>query len=847
MKLRSPLVAAVAIGLAACAMAGEADVAPADLLFEYAEGLYRDGLHKLAVPELRKFLETYRKDPRVSRAEFYLGECHYALKDYKAALPHFEAAVRDPKLPQHPVALYRAGDCRFRLGAIEQCVEPLEQFLASRLLTPDHRRFIVHAKYALARAYFHQRRFEGALKLYQEVLTDPSPDNTYKAHVLRPIGDCQLALGHPDKALGSYRQLETYLEQALKAKPKDTPSAKAQRQFLADLRVRMAGILLKQGKHAEALAQFGHLDANGKHAHEVLYGRAQCLYYLARHQEALVPALEYLKRFPKGERVLDALYIAGEAHYQEGRYAEAEKLFRDLLSRDKDKAHPAREAAALGLCYATYRQGEPHAKAIAAAADAFLAEFPKSRHVPHVHYFRAEGAYWLKDYARAVGHYKKVPPANPHAEEAVYKVAVCLDLLQQAEPAAAAYDAYLTRFLDQGKHYKEALDRAAELWGRLGKYGKAAERYGAFAKRFAKDEPKKAEEFLYRKGACEFETAQFDHMYATFRQYFETYPEGKHKGDVLYFLAWYHSERKQQFEVAAQLFDLAANIPGRYQIRSRYQLAHTHNRLGKKLLEAKQPDEAKTHFLAAAGIFLEIMDKHPDQMAGPKEYLWAAEVFREQGKYPQAICAYEALIERYPKEADAAIVYWLGQLALALEKPDYARAVKYFRRFTGEFDAHPFYIWAAFGLAEALKGLGKTDEAWEWYQKVEKLAPHIVREAGKRDALILKCQLQLGRMAYDAKRWEFARTYLLRVGYLAAGDEAAEALYKAGVATWHLEDVEAAIAIWQRLLRIHPESSWAKKLLQELANFGVRLEDDGKTLEELPDAGNAGKGAPNKK
>ena len=139
----------------------------------------------------------------------------------------------------------------------------------------------------------------------------------------------------------------------------------------------------------------------------------------------------------------------------------------------------------------------------------------------------------------------------------------------------------------------------------------------------------------------------------------------------------FHRRHRHADDVAAQLFELAANIPGRYQIRSRYQLAHTHNRLGKKLLEAKQTDEAKTHFLAAAGIFLEIMDKHPDQMAGPKEYLWAAEVFREQGKYPQAICAYEALIERYPKEADAAIVYWLGQLAISLKQPDHARAEKW--------------------------------------------------------------------------------------------------------------------------------------------------------------------------
>ncbi|MFC1806653.1 tetratricopeptide repeat protein, partial [Planctomycetota bacterium] len=214
-----------------------------------------------------------------------------------------------------------------------------------------------------------------------------------------------------------------------------------------------------------------------------------------------------------------------------------------------------------------------------------------------------------------------------------------------------------------------------------------------------------------------------------------------------------------------------------------------------------------------------------------------AEVFREQGKFAESIRAYEALIKRYPKEASANVVYWLGQLSLEVEPPDTKRGETYFRRFTDQFKDHPYFIWAAFGLAEALNGGKKNDDAWEWYQKVEKLAPHVIADAGRRDALVLKCQLQMGRMAYDSKRWEFARRYLLRIGYLAGGDQAAEALYKAGVATWQLKDTHAAVAVWQRLLRIHPESTWTKTMLQELAKFGVRLKDDGKTLEPTAGAG----------
>ena len=818
---------------AAIAHAGEPKTAPADLLFEYAEGLYRDGLHKLAIPELNRFLKAHATDARASRAHFYLAECHYAAKRFKAALPQFEAAAKDAKLPQHPVALYRIGDCRFRLGDIAGTVKPLEQFLATNLLTPDHRRFVVHAKYTLARAYFTQRKLEPARRLFQEVLTDTSPDNTYKAYVLLPIGDCLASLGKPNDALARYRELETYLVATLKGKKKDTPAINAQRKLLANLRTKIATLLLSQNKHTEAITTFGLLADKGPFAAEILYGRAHCLFYLGRYQEALVPALAYLKRFPKHKQNVSALYITGESYYRTNRFPDAEKYLGQFLAADKQAKHPARQAAAFSRAAAAYQQGKPHAKATAQTADFFLKSFPKAPHVPDAHYFRAEAAFWLAQYAPAMDHYRKIPTAYQYAEEAAHQIAVCLDLLKQPEPAAKAYDAYVTRYGPKGKHYRNALERAARLWGQLHKYATAAQRYGAFYAGFAKADPKTAEEFLYRKGACEYETKQYATMYRTFTTYYERYPNGAHKGDVLYFLAWYHSEEKQEFERAVALFELCAGIPGRYKVRARYLLAHAHNRLGKKLLEAKQTKDANEHFVQAATIFLDLMKAAPKELAGAPEYVWTAQVFREQRRFAQAIAAYEALIARYPKEASPTVVYWLGQLSITLKKPDYARAAKYFARFVEAFKNDPYYIWAAYGLAEALKGLKKDNDAWDWYQKVEQLAPHVIRTPQKRDRLVLRCLLQMGRMAFDSKRHEYARDHLLRVGYLATGDEAAEALYKAGKAIHALKDPAAAIAPWQRLLRHYRKTTWADQLVKELPTLNFRLDKDGITIHQV--------------
>jgi len=833
----SILPAALALSLAGIGPGAERSEAPADLQFDYAQGLYRDGLRALAVPELEKFAQLHPADPRTSLVQFYLGECRYADKDYKGALPAYEAAARDPKLPQRPIALYRAADCRFRTGDTPGAVEPFRQFLASKPEAGEARPLVVHAKYLLARALFAQRNFADALPLFQEVLTDPAPDNVYKQHVLLPIGDCYAALGKPDEALTRYRETEKHLVAALK-EAKD-PDRKAESETLHTLRAKIASILLGQKKFEEGLATLNQVEATGPLAEEILYGRAQTLLFLRRCPEALVPTLEYLKRFPEGKLAASALYIAGECCYRTDRLPEAERYLSQFLDRDKEGKHPSREVAAYARVAAAYRQGKGHAKETAADADFFLQGFASSPRAGDVQYFRAEAGFWMGDYAAALDHYRKVPPGNPYAEDATRQIAVSLDLLKRRDEAATVYDAYLAGY-PNGKYHRDALERSARLWDELNQYAKAADRYGAFAAKYAALAPQVVEEFLYRKGACEYEAKQYDAMYQTFKTYLGQYPKGAHGGDVHYFLAWYHGELKHQYEAAALLYELCANMPGSYAPRARYILAHTYKRLGDARLAAKSATEADGFYGKAAECFLQLIRTAPKELAGPAEYLWAAEVFRRLLRKADAIETYEALIKTYLAEAKAAVIYQLGELALTSPTPDHARAERYFRLFLEKFPTNEFVLWAEFNLAETLKGAKKGTqghgEAWTLYQKVEKLAAQKIENPTTRDGLILRCKLQIGRMAYDDKNYEYARDHLLRVGYLAAGEEAAEALYKAGRATLYLKDTDAAIGVWRRLLRDYPKTDWAKQLVKEAPELGLQVSSDGKSVEQKPSA-----------
>ena len=826
-------------------VAGERQVAPADLEFDYAEGLYRDGLRKLAIPELGKFVKAHPEDSRAPLAQFYLGESLYVDKDYKAAAPAYEAAVRDAKLIHRPAALYRLGDSRFRLGDTAGAVDPLRQFLAAKLDTQETKGFVLHAKYVLARSLFAQRQFADALPLFQDVLVDPAPDNAYKAYVLLPIGDALLALGKADDALGRYRDLEKYLVASLKD-AKD-PAKKSQMEMLQSIRSKIANILLGKKKYEEGLAALQALDDKGPFAEEILYGRAQALFSLQRTEDALAPALECLKRFPDGKLATSALYIAGECHYRANRFPEAERYFGQFLDRDREGEapaepkkgkHPARETAAFGRAAAAYRQDRPHAKETAAAAEFFLQQFPKNPRVADIRFFRAEAAFWLAEYPVALERYKEIPADSPYAEDATHQTAVCLDLLKRRDEAAAAYDAYVAKY-PTGKYARNAAERSARLWGELTQFAKAADRYGAFLDKYGADEEGKkvAEEFFFRKGAAEFETKKFDTMYQTYRIYVERYPKGAHLGDVQYFLAWYLAAQKKQYEAAAVLYDLAANLPGNFALRARYNLAHTYRMIAEAQVAAKNRKEADQSYGKAAECFLQLMRTAPKELAGEPEYRWTAEVLRDLDRKPEAIEAYEALIKTYPAAAKAEDVYWIGELALKSKPPDYKKAETYFRLFLKDFPTHGYVIWGMLNLAETLKdakkGTKEHAEAWDLYQKVEQLAAHKLEDPQTRDGLILRCKFQIGLMAFDDQNYEYARDYLLRPGYLAAGNEAAEALYKAGHATFRLKEVDAALAMWNRLLRQHPKSPWAEQLLKELPGLGLKLGEDGKSIEKV--------------
>ncbi len=82
-----------------------------------ARAMIRHGQYSKAIPIFQRLsFELSPSQPEAAEVRYYLGECHFQVKDYATAIQEFRrAADAYPDSPWAPQALLRAGDANLRL------------------------------------------------------------------------------------------------------------------------------------------------------------------------------------------------------------------------------------------------------------------------------------------------------------------------------------------------------------------------------------------------------------------------------------------------------------------------------------------------------------------------------------------------------------------------------------------------------------------------------------------------------------------------------------------------------------------------------------------------------------
>lgn len=96
--------------------------------YKAAVELVKGGSHAEAVAALRAFLAKHPRHDYADNAQYWLGEAHYAQKDYPRALVEFRTVIETyPRGNKVPDALLKVGYCYQALGQAEKSRAVLEQ------------------------------------------------------------------------------------------------------------------------------------------------------------------------------------------------------------------------------------------------------------------------------------------------------------------------------------------------------------------------------------------------------------------------------------------------------------------------------------------------------------------------------------------------------------------------------------------------------------------------------------------------------------------------------------------------------------------------------------------------
>ena len=94
------------------------DVPPGEYQSRYQEGLdlFHGQQYRDAIQIFESLLASSANNSLSDNAQYWIGECHYALREYKKAIIDFEKVFTFPKSNKNDAAQFKLGLCYVRLG-----------------------------------------------------------------------------------------------------------------------------------------------------------------------------------------------------------------------------------------------------------------------------------------------------------------------------------------------------------------------------------------------------------------------------------------------------------------------------------------------------------------------------------------------------------------------------------------------------------------------------------------------------------------------------------------------------------------------------------------------------------
>lgn len=261
-----------------------------------------------------KFVQLYAtRDGYRADALNRLGDVAFSQRRFDEAISRYGQASM-LSTPEMHYSLYKRAETLGVMGRTEDKLQTLR-----RIIADAQGDYVDAAAYELGRTYISQEKYrEGARQL--EKFVEEYPSSQYRVRALSDLGLAWLNLGDKQKSL-------KYYDMVVNASPQSSEARQAM-QGIRDIYV-SSGDVDSYFDYAEKSGLESDLTAVSRDS--LSFAAAQKLYLADRHADAEKSLRSYVKSYPKGYYMVDALYYLSDCYLRSGQRDEAIESLQQLV------------------------------------------------------------------------------------------------------------------------------------------------------------------------------------------------------------------------------------------------------------------------------------------------------------------------------------------------------------------------------------------------------------------------------------------------------------------------------------------------------------------------------------
>lgn len=307
---------------------------------EYALAWYNIGYARFArecMPEAQEAFERFLSlrstdDGYRADAQNRIGDTRYAARDFEAAVRSYEQAARYPEA--RPYAQYKRAVTLGILGRNDEKIAALREIAAS-----GQGDYADDAAYELGRTYISREQYREGASTLERFLSD-YPRSQHRTAACSYLGLAYLNLGDRKKSL-------YYYDKVVAAAPQ-SPEAKGALQGIRDIYVSQGDVdaYFAYAERTGVVSDLGEMTRDS-----LSFAAAQKLYLDGDNETAAKSLRSYVKSYPRGYYLSDALYYLSDCYLKSDDREEAIGSLAALVERGDT---PYRATALNRLARMTY-------------------------------------------------------------------------------------------------------------------------------------------------------------------------------------------------------------------------------------------------------------------------------------------------------------------------------------------------------------------------------------------------------------------------------------------------------------------------------------------------------------